>query len=221
MIGLILGFVVLLIVVYILTIIFSSSATLANYQDATTATPIAATSLNDPTSTNYTYSIWLYINDWTVNYGRPKTVFTREGSCPSMKLGAIDNTLTTYVKLTDGSMAICEIPNIPLQTWCNVLISVSSKSIDGYLNGKLVKTSVFSVPPTPPLSTAGINLTPSGGFSGYTARLKYWANSVGPQEAWNNYMVGPGGNLFSNFLNQYKLQFNFIKGTTTQLSVTI
>lgn len=221
MIGLILGFVVLLITVYILSVIFSSSSTLSNYQDAATSTSIAATTLTDPTSTNYTYSIWLYINDWTVNYGRAKTIFTRDGTCPSMKLGAIDNIITTSVMLTDGTISTCEIPNIPLQTWCNVLVTVSGKSIDSYLNGKLVKTAVFSVPPTPPLSTAAIALTPNGGFSGYTARFKYWGNSVGPQEVWNNYMVGPGGNIFSNFLNQYKLQFNFIKGTTTQLSLTV
>jgi hypothetical protein len=221
MIGAIIGIVLLLILIYILVIVFSTKSTLIDYADATSMTTIPATSLSNPTSTNYTYSIWFYIKDWNTGYGTVKTIFTRAGMCPTLSLGATDNNLTTTITLSDGSKSTCEIEDIPIQTWTNILVSVSTNSVDVYMNGKLVKTCVFAKVPTIPASDAAITVTPNGGFSGYTARLKYWSTAVGPQEAWNNYMVGPGGNLFSNFLNQYKLQFNFIKGTDTQLSVTI
>lgn len=221
MIGAIIGIVVLLIVIYILVIIFSTKSTLVNYADATTSTVIPATSLSDPTATNYTYSVWIYIQDWNTNYGQAKTIVARTGKCPNILLGSVDNNMSVQIMLANGTISTCEVEDIPLQTWTNILVSVSTKSVDVYLNGKLVKTCVFASVPKVPSSTADVFLTPNGGFSGFTARLKYWGNSVGPQQAWNNYMVGPGGNIFSNFLNQYKLQFNFIKGTDTQLSVTI
>lgn len=220
MIEVVLAIALFIALVYLLIYLFSNK-TLVSYSDATVETVVQPSSLADPTSTNYTYSVWVYIKDWSVNYGRLKPIVVRDGNVPSIYLGAVDNTLTTKIKLSDGRFAVCEIAEVPIQAWTNILITVSGKSLDTYLNGKLVKTCVLTSPQATPSDSALLHLTPNGGFSGYTARLKYWAAAIGPQEAWNNYVSGPGGNFFNNVLSQYKLQFNFLKGTETQLSVTI
>jgi hypothetical protein len=178
--------------------------------------------MNNASAANYSFSIWLYISDWSGSYGKPKVVFSRDTAKPLVTLGALDNTLTTTIKLQDGSTQPCVIQNIPIQKWTNILITVNDRALDTYMNGKLVKTCVLpSVPATPSADNASVYLTPNGGFTGYTARFKYWAAPVNPQEAWNVYRNGPGGNILTNFLGLYKLQLNFIKGSETKASITI
>ena len=169
---------------------------------------------------NYGYSIWIYIDNWSHGYGGiPKQIFNR-GSNPIVSLGSVDNALTTTIKLTDDSTATCTVPNIPLQKWTNIIVTLNDKSLDTYLNGKLVKTCVLASPPAT-VSNADVNLTPSGGFAGFTARFKYWGSAINPQLAWNVYKQGPGGNLLTSFFNQYSLQLNFLKGNETKASITI
>jgi hypothetical protein len=133
----------------------------------------------------------------------------------------VDNTLTTTVRLQDGTLTHCMIQNIPIQKWTNIIVTVDEKALDTYLNGKLVKTCLLASPQHTIADDTALQLTPDGGFSGYTARFKYWGTAISPQEAWNVYKNGPGGNFLSSFFNQFKLQLNFIKGNETKASITI
>jgi len=140
---------------------------------------------------------------------------------PGVTLGAIDNDIDVTVAMQNTEELFnCRIQNIPIQKWTNLIVTLNNRSLDSYINGKLIKTCVL---PSPAYvdDTANIYLTPLSGFSGYTSRFNYWNDTVNPQQAWNIYKSGPGGNLFSNFLNQYKLQLNFLKGNSVEASVTI
>jgi len=217
----IVAFVTLLILVFVLSLLFSGTTTLSTYAAATVPTVIPAKTINDATALNYGYSIWIYIDNWTYAYGgSPKPIFSR-GSNPVVTLGSVDNTLTTSIKLTDESTATCVVPNIPLQKWTSIIVTLNDKSLDTYLNGKLAKTCVLASPPATVDSAADVNLTPNGGFAGFTARFKYWGSAVNPQQAWNVYKEGPGGNLLTSFFNQYKIQLSFMKGNDTKASITI
>jgi hypothetical protein len=218
--GVIVGF---LLLVYLLSWIFNRSKTLSNMTDATTMVTIPSTSLPNSGNMNYAYSIWIYVNDWSYLYGKEKIIFLRGtvGSAfmPSLTLDPTENTLRITVT-TDDEPLDCYVPNIPLQQWVNLIVTLNNKSLDSYVNGKLVKTCVLSsLPKIDP--NASVYLTPAGGFSGYTSRFQYWSSYMSPQQAWNIYKRGPGGNMFSNLINQYKIQFNFIKGSDVQASLTI
>jgi len=212
-----------LIVVYVLSWMFNGTKTLSNFASAKTELVIPSTSLPPGTSVNYAYSIWLYIDDWNYRYGQEKIIFLR-GSLdsifmPSLTLGPTDNTLQVTIS-TDEEPFESIVPNIPLQKWTNLIVSLNNKSLDTYVNGKLVKTSVLpSLPKVDP--NASLYLTPRGGFSGYTSRFNYWSDAINPQEAWNVYKNGPGGNIFSNFFNKYKIQLSFLKGDDVKASLTI
>jgi hypothetical protein len=215
--------VVFLIVVYIISWMFNGTKTLSNYASAQTQLTIPPDSLPAGASVNYSYSIWIYIDDWSYQYGTEKIIFIRGaiGSTfmPALSLSPIDNNAVITVSLEKEPFE-CVIPNIPLQKWTNLIVSLNNKSLDGYVNGKLVKTCVLpSIPTTDP--TSSLYLTPQGGFSGYTARFNYWSDAMSPQQAWNVYKSGPGGNPFSNFLNQYKVQLSFLKGNDVKASLTI
>ena len=151
--------------------------------------------------------------------------------CPAVVLGAIENNVEIYLGCfpgvnqtpTDGGNTIvhkCSVSNVPIQKWVNLVISVYGRSLDVYIDGKLVRTCLLP-------GVANINnnsnvyVTPSGGFSGWTSKFQYYPTALNPQEVYNIYVKGYGGNMFTNFLNAYQIQISLIENGTTQSSVTI
>jgi hypothetical protein len=170
-------------------------------------------------SNNFTYSVWFYVSDWNYRYGEPKVIFGRMGAksqsdngsirglsgvdpCPVVFLGGLENNVTIGMACYPGVDAIiekpenkksiihkCTVNNVPIQKWVNLLISVYGRTLDVYIDGKLVKTCLL--PGIARINqNADIQLTPRGGFDGWTSKLQYWANSLNPQEAWNVYVKG-------------------------------
>ena len=177
-------------------------------------------------SNNFTYSFWLFIDDWNYRFGEEKTVFVRHGktssdSSPKVSLGTYENNLNIALSTYAGSDATgeshnCNISNIPLQKWFNVIISVYGRTLDVYLDGKLVRTCVL--PGTAKVDSGKpIVLFPGSsggdsdaGFGGKLSNFEYWPNATNPQEAWNIYRQGYGSNIFGNFLDKYRLQVSFL-----------
>jgi hypothetical protein len=82
--------------------------------------------------------------------------------------------------------------------------------MDVYINGKLTRTCVL--PGVAKINQdADVVITPSGGFSGWTTETTYRPNSINPQEAWNIYSKGYGGNLFSNLFNKYRIRVSLLE----------
>ena len=219
--------VVFLLLVWVMSWLFNSSTTLNDYAVATEPTIIAGKTL--PAATvDFAYSIWIYVDDWSVNYGTEKIIFERgRASSPLIKvsLGAIDNTLTTTLKLTSEagsapSTSTCDVSDVPIQKWTNIIVSNTDKALDTYINGKLVNTCVATQVPAVPAESDDVTLCPRG-FSGFTSRFKYWQTGINPQEAWNIYKEGPGGNFLTSLFNSYKIQLSLIKGNETKASISI
>ena len=194
-----------------------------------------ASSSNSGNTSNFTYSIWFFIEDWNYRYGEPKVIFGRmtTGSgqkepCPSVVLGPIQNnivvSLAVYPGLDevpeDGSNFIvhnCPVANVPIQRWCNVLISVFGRTLDLYLDGKLVRTCVL--PGVAKIdASAPVYITPMGGFSGWTSRFQYWPDSSDPQKAWNIYKAGYGGSLLGSLFGKYTVKISLMEGDTEESS---
>lgn len=118
--------------------------------------PSSLTTSNN--SNNFAYSIWFYVNDWNYRYGEPKVIFGRMGSvsnngqgsidtingldpCPAVVLGAIENNvsvavgcypgLDTVPTSTNGKSVVhtCNIANVPIQKWVNLVVSVYGRSL--------------------------------------------------------------------------------------------
>jgi hypothetical protein len=221
-----------------------------NAQNSATisASSLATNSSGAPDS-NFAYSVWFYVNDWNYRYGEPKVVFGRMGSssdssegsisgvsgldpCPSVVLGAIENNLIVSLgcypgvneqPTTPGGKTVvhnCMVSNIPIQRWVNLILSVYGRTMDLYIDGKLVRTCLL--PGIANINNnANIYVTPKGGFNGWTSNLQYYSNSLNPQEAWNIYTKGYGGGLLSNLFGSYQVEIALIENGTTQSSVTI
>ena len=112
------------------------------------------------------------------------------------------------------------VSNIPIQRWVNLTLSVYGRTMDLYIDGKLVRTCLL--PGIANINNnADIYVTPKGGFNGWTSNLQYYPNSLNPQEAWNIYAKGYGGGLLSNLFGSYQVEISLIENGTTQSSVTI
>jgi hypothetical protein len=234
-------FVIILVLLFIvIRYIAKDVNTLTGVVSAKTSQQIDAANLSTTStsgsSSNYCYSIWFYIDDWNYRYGEPKVLFGRMTSgmgerepCPSVVLGAIQNDLTVALAVypgqdtepEDGQNFIvhrCAIANVPIQRWANLLMSVYGRTLDLYLDGKLVRTCVL--PGVAKIdSGASVYVTPNGGFSGWTANFQYWPDSCDPQKAWNIYKAGYGGSLLGNLFGKYSVKFSLMEGDQEASSV--
>lgn len=226
--------VAVVIVLYLLYLyIFWGTATLASFLNCTVnSVPIAGSALVNPTSINYTYGIWVYVQSWQTSGGSNAytstnspymNIFYRNGptgySTIHVYLSAQSPTL--YVDFFDGTKAtplqspaasatstanrILVTQNFPLQKWVCVVASYDSGNCDIYLDGKMVTTAVISNNITAqPDVNSGVTCGPFGGFIG---NFTNWASPINPQSVWNFYLKGNGQSLLGN---TYGMQVNLL-----------
>ena len=238
--------IIIVLVYFLLKFIFSNPYTLQSIQNGQTTTVIAATALatNSASSaqdTNFAYSIWFYINDWNYRYGQIKTIFARMGNapagknpCPAVQFDAIENNVTVTLACFPGSggaapaagaMAAtsvdhtCTVGNVPIQRWVNLIVSVYGRSMDIYIDGKLVKTCLL--PGVANInSNASIYVTPDGGFDGWTSKFQYYPSPLNPQEAWNIYVAGYSA-PYANMFGSYQVQVSLLENGTAKSTLTV
>tara|TARA_Y100000389_G_C17471082_1_gene531001 strand:+ start:7856 stop:8575 length:720 start_codon:yes stop_codon:yes gene_type:complete len=204
----------------------SNSNSLTGIEDAGKAQTISAADLpSDSQTSNYTYSTWFYVQDWSYRFGEEKTLLSRGRflPSPSIVLGAMENNITVSVTCYPtsstsssgsssgaGVLHKCELANFPLQKWVNLIISLNGQTMDVYIDGKLSRTCVL---PGPAMSNpdADVEITPGGGFNGYTANFQYRDSPVNPQQAYNIYKRGFGGSSLGNMFEKYKVRVQFLE----------
>jgi hypothetical protein len=247
--SIVISIVVIVLIIMLLNYIFSDPYTLQSMQDATMASTINSTSLatngsSKVPSSNFAYSIWIYINNWNYRYGESKVIFGRMGSpgsgsvpgingldpCPAVVLGAVENNVSVSLgcypgidqqPTTKGGNTIVHtssVSNVPIQKWVNLVVSVYGRSMDIYMDGKLVKTSLL--PGVASINnSSNVYVTPAGGFEGWTSKFKYYPNSLNPQQVWNIYSEGYSS--WSSIFNSFQLQIALVENGTTQSSITL
>ena len=94
---------VVLIVLYIIINAFSKTNKLTKLMSAKTELIIQAADLkNTNTGNNFTYSMWLYIEDWNYRYGDEKIVLNR-ANCPMVVLSNKPNQLVIKIKTMNSA----------------------------------------------------------------------------------------------------------------------
>jgi len=220
---------------------------LTSLANATAQQTIAASSLassNSPGNSNFAYSIWFYISNWNYKYGHTKVIFGRmldttstvnsetgvggDYPFPLVYLDKLSNDikilLTVYSsdptaknnKYTES----CTISNIPIQQWVNFTMSVYGRTLDTYINGKLVRTTVLSGPAITD-SSKDLIVTPAGGFEGSTTKLAYYPNALNPEQEWNIYEKGYGTGFLPNIFGAYQLNISILQNGEQEASLTI
>jgi hypothetical protein len=184
------------------------SGAMAGAVDGTGTTVVPATyaPLSATNQGAYGMQWWMYIKDWNYGYGKEKPIIVRHDTTnsavmnPRVVLHPTDNSLRISVSVfpsdENGAVSepapaghhgstddvfICEVPNIPLQSWFSVSLTVFERNLDVYLNGMLVKSCFMSGVPKP--AVGDIQITPEGGFSGMVCGLTTANKMLNPSDA--------------------------------------
>jgi hypothetical protein len=187
-----------------------SSGDLApSYHDASSSAIIQGNRapLSAESEGGYGMQWWMYVKDWNYGYGKKKSVVKRPDTTnsavmnPHISLHPTDNTLQISVSVfpaTEGGSSkstpapaghsgstddvfVCDVPNIPLQTWFSVSMTIFGRNLDVYIDGKLVKSCFLSGVPKP--AVGDIQLTPEGGFSGRMCNFYHYPKMLTPADA--------------------------------------
>ena len=126
-----------------------------------------------------------------------------EESLTVSTLNAVFDTIQSDSGLLDSS-PMCDLPEIDLQRWVNLSVTVNGRTVDVYLDGKLVRSCVL--PSFYKVDAGGYSayLLSYGGFGGFLASTSMYDSALNPDAVYKNYMAGPpitsiGGWLSSIF----------------------
>jgi hypothetical protein len=140
----------------------------------TYANPIPR-SFNQSEGATFTYTGWLLMNDFTMNYGQKRTIFSKN-DCPGLYLDSTSNSLLVVVD-TYGSKESILISNIPARKWIHFGIVVDQDSVDIYINGVIRQHHMLAQ--LPKQNDAPIIIgSDSIGFDGALAGLTYYTRSL-------------------------------------------
>ena len=114
----------------------------------------------------------------------------------------------------------CEVPNVPLQTWFSVSVTVFGRNLDVYIDGKLVKSCFLPGVPKP--AVGDIQLTPGGGFSGKVCDFYHYPRMLTPGDAMNFWSAGTScknttGPTTASTATGYAIKFGVYDATGKQV----
>ena len=235
---------------------------------------IVAKDIPENNSSNFTLSVWFYIDNWGNNISNEKNILYMaiDPSAPTLPelssmlsgvslkvqkdissgqiqpkniniaLDKYENNLIidieTYLDNNSSGASSSslvnkrnytryKIPNISVQKWNNITLSVDTRTLDVYLDGKLrnsfimhglyknyysttVKKNIYignMSQGTNATNNNGVN----SGFEGFITRIRYENDSINPQEAYNIYKEGIDKSLAKSLFNKYRLKISFLE----------
>lgn len=146
-------------------------------------------SFNQPEGAVFTYSGWILVKDFTVGYGKRRTILNK-GECPGIFLDSTSNSLIVAVK-TYGSTETILIPDIPAMKWIHFAIVVDQHKVDVYINGMLRQQHTLGQ--LPDQNDESIVMGPD--WSGVLGRVKYYAKSLTVEEIKKQSLETPPSDL--------------------------
>lgn len=172
---------------------------------------------NEQEGLEFTYSVWLYINNLTEGQGRYKHIFhkgndniqtggTNNGmnlpnNGPGMYLDKDTNSLVIVMNTFNNVIEKVNIDNIPLNKWINVLIRVEGAKMDVYINGTITLRHEFSSVPKQNYGDIYVNL--NGGFNGFLSDLWYHDYGLNIKQIMNIVQTGPNLEMKESMGSQY------------------
>ncbi len=160
-----------------------------------------ARSNNENEGIEFTWSVWIYIDDLTYNAGQFRCVFYKgndhinssenEDAESPLGLNFPNNAPGLYIAPNTNKLIVMmntftvineqvTIDNIPLNKWVNVIIRCQNNTLDVYINGTIVKSHHLNG--VPKQNYGDVYVAPNGGFSGYISNLRYFNYGLGTNE---------------------------------------
>jgi len=165
----------------------------------------------------FTWSVWLFIDDLTYNNGRYRCVFYKgnnyaknpdadsqglnfPNNAPGLYLAPNTNDLVIMMNTFNVINEEITVTDVPLNKWVNVIIRCENNTLDVYINGSIIKS--HHLHGVPKQNYGDVYVSPNGGFSGYTSNLWYYNYALGVTEISKIAAKGPNTNMIgSNGIN--------------------
>lgn len=165
-------------------------------------------SVNATEGIEFTWSVWIFIDDLTYNSGKYKCVFYKgndfasspdqqglnfPNNAPGLYLDPNKNNLTIFMNTYNVINEEVTIEDIPLNKWVNIIIRCENTTLDIYVNGTIVKS--HELHGVPKQNYGNVYVAPNGGFSGYISDLWYHNYALGIGEIAGLVAKGPNTNM--------------------------
>lgn len=160
---------------------------------------------NNQNGIEFTWSVWIFIEDLDYNKGTYKHIFHKgndninydttptglnyPNNGPGLYITPNKNNLLVIMNTFEKIEEKILIENVPLNKWINVIIRCEQKTVDCYINGTITKRHELSGVPFQ--NYGNVYLSMNGGFSGYTSNLWYYNYALGTTAIQNIVKRGP------------------------------
>jgi hypothetical protein len=212
--------IILVVVLFILYKVFTEKKTKLETNKQLTTNSHPYEDLKNPVSPNFYIAIWLYVHSIDSTSGN--NVIYHIDNDSDIKKFELDITGNGTLQYTADSRTVPIMEKFPLQKWTHVIIGVTSGNlIDSYVDGKLMKSQELNN-----TLTTNHNYSLKEGTTVATAIAK--ANVAGfervpqaitPKEAWDKYLAGNGGNMFTRFFQTWGLSLVLTKDNEDQKTI--
>lgn len=154
-------------------------------------------SQNEDKGIEFTWSIWLYVDDLTYNSGKYRCVFYKgndyaedpdaevtgmnfPNNAPGMYIAPDTNRLIVVMNTFNVINEEVPINDIPMNKWFNVILRCEDTILDVYVNGTIVKR--HQLHGVPKQNYGDVYVGANGGFSGYISDLWYYDYALSVSE---------------------------------------
>ena len=170
---------------------------------------------NDDSGAAFTWSAWLFVNDFGFNDDKFYHVFSKGSAgldsnniakvnnAPGVYLGktgspAPPSAINSYgltmrvvmntVQLNDGKTTV-DVDNIPIRKWFHIALRLENTILDVYVNGAISGRLLLSN--VPKQNYNDVLIHQNGGFSGKTSDIRYFSRSLNIFQIQNIVNKGP------------------------------
>ena len=167
-------------------------------------------SVNANEGIEFSWSVWIFIDDLTYNSGRYRCVFYKgndfarnpdaevqglnfPNNAPGLYIAPNTNALIVMMNTFNVINEEITVNDIPLNKWVNVIIRCQNNTLDVYINGMITKS--HHLHGVPRQNYGDVYIAPNGGFSGYISNLWYYNYALGTTEIAKISSKGPNTNM--------------------------
>ena len=170
-------------------------------------------SINKTDGLEFTWSVWIYVDDFTYKQNEYKHIFHKgnddmssddlrggiftPNNAPGLYITPKVNNLLIVMNTFEKMNEEVIVNDLPLNKWVNVIIRVSNQhQLDVYINGTLTKRHILKS--VPKQNYGNVYATMNGGFSGFMSDLRYFGTDIGTNKIQSIIDDGPNMKMKSN-----------------------
>ena len=165
-------------------------------------------SVNGTDGIEFTWSVWVYINNLQYLEGQYKHVFYKGNSnletnglnfpnnSPGLYIAPNTNDLIVMMNTYNTINEEIIIQDVPLNKWVNVIIRCQNTTLDVYINGIISRS--LQLNGVPKQNYGDVFVAMNGGFSGYISNLWYYNYALGVSDIHKLFVKGPNTKMLNS-----------------------